>query len=239
MTLLGAISAQSPRVEGLRDRVLAEGGVAQAALPPNVPAGGVLLLPNVTVDLPSSPPRHPHRSSSSSSRVVPSPQEQGQPSQLSGLGTPPAPNGSWRQYLPSGRPQSPNRSAPGKSPPGRPTEAAAVGAAVAGAAAALLGAGVALGLLLLLLLRVSAAECAAGGGEGGGGGGGGGSAAHVCTLGAAAGAAAPVLGAACCAGALCAVSCASLLRRLRPGLRAPVAVATRERRRGSDAATLV
>ena len=234
--------------------MLAEGGVAQAALPPNVPAGGVLLLPNVAVEMRSSPPRHPHRSSSSSNRVAPSPQEQGQPSQLSGLGTPPAPNdswrqyipsghpnGNWRQYLPSGRPQSPNRPAPGKPPPGRPAEAAAVGAAVAGAAAALLGAGVALGLLLLLLLRVSAAECAAGGGEGGGGGGGGGggSAARVCTLGAAAGAAAPVLGAACCAGALCAVSCTSLLRRLRPGLRPPVAVAARERRRGSDAATLV
>ena len=124
------------------------------------------------------------------------------------------------------------------------------GVVTSGAAIALLGVGVALGLLLLLLLREAAAECADGGGGGGGGGGGsggdddgGGGSARVCTLGAAAAAAAPVLGAACCAGVLCALSCTALLRRLSTGLprglRAPAAAAARERHRVSDAAALV
>tara|TARA_B100000795_G_scaffold143213_1_gene107214 strand:- start:371 stop:517 length:147 start_codon:yes stop_codon:yes gene_type:complete len=48
-----------------------------------------------------------------------------------------------------------------------------------------------------------------------------------------------MLGAACCAGALCAVSCTSLLRGMdTPAVVAAPARAT-ERRRGADAATLV
>ena len=52
-----------------------------------------------------------------------------------------------------------------------------------------------------------------------------------------------MLGAACCAGALCAVSCTSLLRGMDTLMDTPAVVAAparaTERRRGADAATLV
>ena len=87
------------------------------------------------------------------------------------------------------------------------------------------------GILLLLLLHVIAWECA-------------GSASRACALGAAATAAVPVLGAACCAGALCAVSCTSLLRgggcsRVAAAAAERVLCFYAERGSGSDSATLV